>query len=144
VGRPVSESSWNFLTGDAQNIKAFTEAVGFAFRREQDGFAHPPVLIFFSSDGRIARYLYGKTFSPFDIRMALAEAAGTEKALSVDKLLLFLYHYDRRENRYLFNLPKVLAVILVAAAASFLLFRLTAKSRGLSEGRRFGEGDGGC
>jgi len=142
VGRPVSETSWIFLTGDAQTINAFTDAVGFAFRRDRDGFSHPRVLLFFSPDGRIARYLYGTTFSPFDLRMALAEAAGTEKALSLDKLLLFLYHYDRGENRYLFNLPKVLAVILVAATASFLLFWLVAKKQGLSEGQRLGEGNG--
>src|SRR5512146_431395 len=33
VGRPFPEDAWKFLTGDAANIRKFTDAIGFKFQR---------------------------------------------------------------------------------------------------------------
>lgn len=126
AGKSFPDASWKFLTGDEENIRKFTESVGFEFNEEREGFAHPGVLLFLSRDGRVVRYLYGIKFEPLDIRMALAEAAGEERGFSTGKLLLFSYSYDDRENRYFFNLPKVFgAVLMFTLVALALLVMMT-------------------
>jgi protein SCO1/2 len=127
AGKSFPDASWKFLTGDEENIRKFTGSVGFEFNEEGEGFAHPRVLLFLSRDGRVVRYLYGVKFQPFDIRMALAEAAGEGRGFSTGKLLLFSYSYDDQENRYLFNLPRVFGTVvmftLVALALLVMMIR---------------------
>ncbi len=36
IGKPFPEDSWTFLTGDAVNIKKFTDSIGFKFQRDGD------------------------------------------------------------------------------------------------------------
>ncbi len=122
VGKPYPEDSWKFLTGDAENIKKLTETLGFEFRKEMNGFNHPKGLIFISANGTVRRYLYGTSFSPFDIKMALAEAAQESGSWSGGSVLLFSYGYDRRENTYQFNISKVLGTVLFFSVASLAVF----------------------
>lgn len=124
AGNSFPDASWRFLTGDEDNIRRLTEAVGFRFTKREGGFSHPKVLLFLSRDGRVVRYLYGTNFQPFDIRMALAEAAGEEHGFSGGKLLLFSYSYDQRENTYFFNLPKVFGTVLLFTGAALAFFML--------------------
>lgn len=131
AGETFPAASWRFLTGDEENIRKFTEAVGFEYRREKDGFSHPRVLIFLSPDKRVARYLFGMNFPPFDIRMGLAEAAGVKNVLTVSELLLFSYSYDPYEKRYLFNFRKVFFTVLLSAVASLTVFVIVSKKRDL-------------
>ena len=126
TGRPFPETTWRFLTGDKKNIAEFTRAVGFTFREEKNGFSHPRALIFLSPGGTVSRYLYGMSFSPFDIRMALKEASAGSSFFSAERLSLFCYHYDPGENRYVFNLARSLAAVLFMV--DNILFR------GLSDG----------
>ncbi len=129
IGKPLPENSWRFLTGDANNIRGLTEAVGFHFRREDAGFSHPRVLIFLSSGGKIVRYLYGTTFAPLDIKLALAEASREERALNEGKLLLFSYGYDPRERKYTFNLLKVSGTVLLFSIASLSVFIMLTRKK---------------
>jgi len=126
IGRPFPDTSWRFLTGDKKNIKELTDAVGFEFREERGGFSHPKTLIFLSRDRRIARYLYGRSFSDFDIKMAFREAAG-RNGLNADSLALFCYYYDPGENRYVFNLLKASAAVLFLSILSSLTGLLLAR-----------------
>ncbi len=75
IGRPFPEKEWRFLTGNSENITRLSDSVGFKFLREGDGFRHPAALIVLSPKGRIIRYLYGTTYLPFDVLMALSEAS---------------------------------------------------------------------
>ncbi|MGD0883660.1 MAG: SCO family protein [Thermodesulfovibrionales bacterium] len=132
VGKPFPEDAWKFLTGDRKDIKGLTDAVGFPFRRENGGFSHPEGLIILSPQGTVTRYLYGKTFSPLDLTLALTEAADGGGGVNADRLLLFSYRYDSRKKGYVFNLPKVFGTVMLLFAFSFLIYLTvtTKKSRG--------------
>ena len=130
AGSGFPEASWRFLTGSEENIRKLTEAVGFPFKREKGGFSHPKVLVFLSGEGKVVRYLYGTNSRPFDIRMALAESAEGQSSVSFDGLLLFSYRYDSGENRYFFNLLKVLGAVLLFTATSLSVLALAARHGG--------------
>jgi protein SCO1/2 len=49
---------------------------------------------------KVARYLYGINYRAIDLRFGLAEAAENRSSLTIDKVLLFCYHYDPTENKY--------------------------------------------
>jgi len=121
INHPFPESAWRFFTGDRENIKKFTDAVGFNFRREESGFAHPVALIILSPDGRIVRYLYGRTFLPFDLTMAITEADKGKIGLSRG-VLLYCFSYDQPGKRYVFNILKVFGTVMIVSLVSFFLY----------------------
>ena len=129
TGRPFPETTWRFLTGDKKNIAELTRAVGFNFKEEKKGFSHPRTLIFLSPGGTVSRYLYGMSFSPFDIRMALKEASAGNSFLSADRLSLFCYCYDPEENKYIFNLERSLAAVLFMVMSFSLAIFLMARRK---------------
>lgn len=133
INTPFPEAAWRFFTGDRENIKKFTDAVGFTFRKEESGFAHPVALIILSPDGKIVRYLYGRTFLPFDLTMAITEADKGKIALSTRGVLLYCFSYDQPGKRYVFNILKVFGTVMVFSVVSFFLY-LTVTGR-RSQGR---------
>jgi len=117
AGREFPERSWNFLVGSEEAISKLTAATGFRFRKTSNGFAHPVALIVLSPKGRITRYLYGISFLPVDLTLALTEASKGLPVPTVNKLLLYCYSYDPEGKRYVFNILKI-------TAAATLLFIL--------------------
>ena len=51
-------------------------------------------------EGKMARYLYGIRFRSRDLRFALTEASEGRSTLTIDKILLFCYHYDPQASSY--------------------------------------------
>lgn len=100
--RPAAGAGWHFLTADADTIARLTGAVGFrfAYDRAIDQFAHLPVLIVLTPEGKISRYFYGIDFAPRDLRLGLVEASDNRIGTLADQLLLFCYHYDPATGRY--------------------------------------------
>jgi protein SCO1/2 len=115
--------AWSFLTTDRESIRSLTDGIGFRFKRMQDHlFIHPNVLLALAPDGTIIRYLYGPSFLPFDIGMALTEAAKGTPGLSVRKLLTYCFDYDTESRSYIFKSFRLVAVgILILLLAFFLL-----------------------
>jgi len=118
------EVDWAFLTGDAINIKLLAAqlGIGYAYDRGKDQYAHPPVVVFVSPDGKIARYIYGLTYDTTrDIKFGLMEAAEGRVGSPVDKIILSCFHYDATEGRYgpfamgIMRLGGVLMVVLVGS-----------------------------
>lgn len=122
IAKPFPETTWQFLTGDRENIRKFTDAVGFNFRREKNGFAHPVALIVLSPEGKIVRYLYGQNFLPFDLTMALAEASKGKVGLSVQRLYLFCFSYDQPGRRYVYNILKIYGTVMILLIISFFAY----------------------
>jgi protein SCO1/2 len=129
IGKPFPESEWRFLTGDAENIRKLTDSVGFSFIREKNGFNHPVVLVVLSPEGKIVRYLYGKNFLPFDIKMAVVEAARGKVGLSVQRLLLFCYSYDPPGRRYVFNILRVYGTVMILLVVSLFVYLTLARKK---------------
>jgi protein SCO1/2 len=53
-----------------------------------------------SPEGTITRYMYGVMFEPRDLRLALVEAAEGKTGTTLDKILLYCFHYDAATGRY--------------------------------------------
>ena len=118
-GRPNTANGWHLLTGDAQNIKALTEAVGYHYKYDAatDQFAHASGIMVATPDGRLSRYFYGVEYSPQDVRLGLVEASKGKIGSAVDQILLFCYHYDPATGKY----GATVMSIVRFAGASFTL-----------------------
>ncbi|MDD2735481.1 MAG: SCO family protein [Desulfuromonadaceae bacterium] len=119
---PFPEGGWRFLTGDAANIRQFTEAVGYRFQRRGADFIHPVASMIVSSDGTIVRYLYGTTFLPKDLSLALIEARSGTSGTTIRKMMEYCFTFDTGRNTYVFNLLRVSATVVILSTGSFLVF----------------------
>jgi len=100
-GKPVT-GGWYFLTDYNENVKKLADQVGFHYKwdPQQEQFAHTAAIMFLTPDGRVSRYLYGIKFNPRDVRLALTEAGEGKMGSTVDKLLLYCFHYDPSAKGY--------------------------------------------
>jgi protein SCO1/2 len=126
--RPGAAAAWHFLTGDAAQIHRLTEAVGFRYAWDEPTkqYAHASGIMVLTSDGRLARYLYGVEYAPKDLRFAIVEASQGKILSPVDRLLLYCYHYDPTRGRYGTTIMAVLRVagILTVAGLGTLMIVL--------------------
>ena len=116
---------WQFLTGDALQIRALSEQLGvsYAYDAEQDQYAHPAVAMFLSPDGKNAQYLYGLTFIPRDVKFALIEASEGKIGSPVEQLYLSCFAYDPTIGRYgpfAFGIVRIGGLLTVLALGTFL------------------------
>jgi len=113
---------WSFITGSKENIAKALAAIGYSYKPLEDGtFIHPSALVTVAENGMVIKYVYGN-FIPGDVEMALAEAESGIPALSVKRLLNFCFNYDPDKNKTLFQVVKVV-VLLIFAALVVLFFR---------------------
>jgi protein SCO1 len=127
-GRPGGEAGWHFLIGSQENIAALARVVGFNYRfnPETKEFIHTAGTFICTPDGRISRYLYGIEYDPQTIKLALLEASSGKIGSTVDKLVLYCYHFDAKAGRYAptaFRIAQIGAG-LTALAMGLLLFLL--------------------
>jgi len=133
INKPFPEEAWRFLTGSSADIKKFTDSIGFKF--QQDGahdFSHPITLVVIAPGGKIVRYIEGVSFLPFEVTMALSEAAEGRVGSTTRKVLLYCFSYDPLKKSYVFNILKITATVMVLFVASFLAYLLLSmkKKRG--------------
>jgi len=131
VGRPFPTDAWPFLTGDNANIRKFTDTVGFTFQRDGEDFSHPVVVIILAPGGKVVRYLYGTTFLPFELTMAIIEAAQGRTGAPAGRVLNYCFSYDPLKKSYVFNILKVVGTVMILTVVSFFLYLVvTTKKRG--------------
>ena len=128
--------AWPFLFGGEAETRAITAATGFRFKELGPGnFAHPSVLIILAPDGKITRYLYGLQQEPFNLMLALTEAANGKIGRSnvINKVLLYCYHYDPAGKKYALAASRIMTasgvVVLIIAGILFLSMRRIEKAR---------------
>ena len=85
--RPVPLAAWRFLTGGQGATQSLADAVGFRFKRQNEDFIHPAALIVLSPTGEITRYLYGISYLPADLEMAVQEATRGQARPTINTLL---------------------------------------------------------
>lgn len=100
--RPGIGDGWTFLVGTEPAIDELADAVGFGFEwvEARNEFAHPAVTMVLTPDARVARYLYGIQYDPKNLRLALLEASEGEVGSSLDRLIMYCFHYDPDERSY--------------------------------------------
>jgi protein SCO1 len=116
-GRPeVSTEGWRILTGSAANIAAVAHAFGFSYNYNEarDEYAHPASFAIVTPNGVIARYLYGLEYHPQTLRLSLVEASEGRVGSSMDRLILYCFHYDATEGRYA---PMAMNIMRLAGGA---------------------------
>jgi len=133
--RPGASSSWHFLTGREEEIRKLAGALGFGYRylADRGEYAHPAAIFVATADGRLSRTLYGVRFEPTTVRLALVEAGEGKVGTSVDRILLYCYHYDPSTGRYA---PAALKIMRVAGAGTVLALGVLLGTLWLREARR--------
>lgn len=119
INQPNAADGWHFLTGAADQSKALADAVGFKYYWDEDQkqWAHPAVLMLVSPTGKITRYLYGIEYPERDLRLGLIEASEGKVGSTVDRIILYCYHYDPNAGGYVLFAQNVMMVGGLATVA---------------------------
>lgn len=126
LNRPAS--GWHFLCDTQDNAKKLAEQVGYHYRydEQQSQFAHPAAIFILTPEGKVSRYLYGVRFRAMDVRFALAEASENRTSMTVEKILLYCYHYDPKAGAYVMFASNVMRIggALTVFIIAFFIWRL--------------------
>jgi protein SCO1 len=131
-GKPAP--GWHFLTDRDDNAKRLAELIGYHYRWDPriQQYAHLAGIMILTPEGKMARYLYGINYRALDLRFGLAEAAENRSTSTIDKVLLFCYHYDPVENKYVLfanNFMKAGGALTVLILGWFLFRMFRAEHR---------------
>ncbi len=126
---PFPAEGWHFLTGDVQNIRRLTAAAGYRFQRKGHEFIHPVASFVVARDGTIVRYLYGTTFLPKDLTMALLEAQTGTVGATIRTVVGYCFSFDPTAKTYVFNLLRVSATAIILCVGSFVVYLLVTGRR---------------
>jgi protein SCO1/2 len=123
VGRygrgPAAAAGWHFLTGQEHEIKRVADAVGFHYVYNPDAkvYKHGAGIMILTPQGKVARYLFGVSFAPQDLRLALLEASEGRISAPADQvLLLTCLAYDPASGKYtlaVFKIVRLAALVTV-------------------------------
>ncbi len=112
MGRPDAENGWSFFVGEESQSKALAEAIGFKYVYDSVSgeYGHAACAYVLTEDGTISRYLYGIEFPSRDLKFALLEASQGKIGTTIDRLLLFCYHYDPAAKGYVLFAQNVMKI----------------------------------
>lgn len=116
---------WNFLTGEEVEIRLLAASVGFEYKYmpETDDYAHGLSVFFVSPNGKLTRYLYGLSYKPLDLKLALLDASDGIVATTVDRFIMNCFKYDSKHGRYnasILNLMRMGGLLTIAVLGSSL------------------------
>jgi protein SCO1/2 len=144
---------WHFVTGSKANIDQLADALGvvYGYNEQRQEYVHPAALIISTPSGRVSRYLYGIEYHPKTLSLSLVEAAEGKIGSSVDRFILYCFHYDESEGRYA---PAAMNIMRVGGSFTALLLggflgsfwfrqsrRRTQSSRAVARGAALGRGE---
>jgi len=128
--RPFPPDAWRFLTGSARNTKAVADSAGFNYRKQsEDMFMHPGVIMVLTHQGILSRYIYGSSYQPAEVVMAIQEAEAGQVRPTISKVLSFCYSYDPEGRRYVFSVTRFFGAAVLALVAVFLVFVVFRKKK---------------
>jgi protein SCO1/2 len=128
-GRAGAGLGVHFLTGSETMSRSVADAVGFTYRRQDNGdYAHAAVLVLCTPEGRVSRYMYGVKFEPSDLRMGLLEASQGKIGSTLDRFILWCHIYDANARGYVLQARRVMSIgglvtVLVLAGGLALFWR---------------------
>jgi protein SCO1 len=97
---------WAFLSPDAGDVDSLTREFGFVYARSAGGFDHLTQLTILDANGRIARQIYGESFTlPMLVGPLKGLASGTrppaqDLSTLVDRVRVLCTVYDPLTGRY--------------------------------------------
>lgn len=129
LNTPFPEDGWRFLTGESVAIHRLTDAAGYHFQRKGRDFIHPVASLVVAGDGTIVRYLYGTTFLPKDLTLALLEAHDGKVGNTIRKVVGYCFAFDPSGKTYTFRLLRISATVVILSAGGLLAFLLLSSSK---------------
>jgi protein SCO1/2 len=88
-----------------------------------------------AGDGTIVRYLYGTTFLPKDLTLALIEAQEGKVGTTIRKMVGYCFTFDPVGKTYVFNLLRVSATVVILCTGGFLSYLLLTGRKGNNKDR---------
>jgi protein SCO1/2 len=116
-----NRKDWMYLTGTQENITKITEAVGYRYIVQGMGFAHPSAIMILSPSGKITRYLYGLTYLPFDVKMAIIESQKGLVRPTINKVMELCFSYNPSSKTYTLQVTRIFGAIILIIALSVLI-----------------------
>jgi protein SCO1/2 len=110
------QKDWIYLTGTQDNISRITDAIGYKYKPQGLDFAHPSAIFILSPKGKITRYLYGLTYLPFDVKMAIIEAQKGIARPTINKILEYCFAYNPGSKTYTLQVTRVMGGIILFIA----------------------------
>ncbi len=130
------KDGWHFLTGTAENSRALADAIGFGYywNEETSQWAHAAAIFLVTPEGRLSRYLYGVTYESDTLRMALLEASEGKIGNTIDKFLMWCFHYDDKTGQYTLAVMNIMRLVgfvtmVTLGVGLFILWRRDHKRR---------------
>lgn len=126
-----NQEHWMYLTGTQENISAITSAVGYKYKPQGLDFAHASAIFVLSPNGMITRYLYGLTYLPFDVKMAIIEAQKGIPRPTINRILEYCFAYNPGSQTYTLQVTRILGgfIIFIALVIFTLLIVRNRKKR---------------
>jgi protein SCO1/2 len=125
INRPFPEDAWQFLTGDRDNIRRLSDAVGIKYKKADHGFIHPEVLVFVSSRGLITKYMYvpkfnygvadPMVFSVLGLKNAFLDASMEKVSTGGNITPMYCFLHEPANQEKFFNILKVSGTLTVLA-----------------------------
>ena len=138
-GRAGAADGWHFLTGDEPNIRKLADEVGFHYAYDPSvrQYAHPTGLVIVTPEGKVAKYLFGVTFSPTELYAGLQGASENKVGSPIERLVLLCFHYSPIHGKYgplIMSTVRVLGVVTIVGITWLFvaLIRRERKQRALS------------
>jgi protein SCO1 len=111
-----NQKYWIYLTGVQENIDAITEAIGYKYKAQGLDFAHASAIMVLSPAGKITRYLYGLSFLPFDVKMAIVEAQKGLARPTINKVLEYCFAYNPGSKTYTIQITRIIGTFTLLIA----------------------------
>ena len=122
-------AGWAFLTSpDSATTRKIADSLGFPYRYIPAGndYSHPSATFVLSPSGMVCRYLYGIEAPAQTLRLALVEAGEGKIGTSIDRAMLWCFHFDPKSGSYTFAAWRFMQVggFLSAVVVAGLLVKM--------------------
>jgi protein SCO1/2 len=124
-----NQKHWYYLTGAQEQINDITESVGYKYKAQGLDWAHASAILVLSPQGKITRYLYGLTFLPFDVKMAIVEAQQGISRPTINKILDYCFAYNPGSKTYTIQITRIIGTITLFIAAIVFITLLLKRRR---------------
>ena len=124
-----NQKHWIYLTGIQENISAITTAAGYKYKPQGLDFAHPSAIMVLSPQGKITRYLYGLTYLPFDVKMAIIEAQKGIARPTINKVLEYCFAYNPGSKTYTLQITRIIGILTLFVGAIVFIILLVRRKR---------------
>lgn len=112
--REVEDPSqaWEFLVGDAEDVRALSTALGYHYRYIADTgeFSHNAAIYFIRPDGTVHNFIEGLDYPSDQMMLALSEAAEGKVGTIFDRIVFSCYAYDPKTGLYVIHPVTVMRI----------------------------------